>query len=139
MLYLTAELRRLLGLNISVEAISWTDWLHRIRSDPPMMFIVSWSADYADPTNFLDDGLHYLRRIWNQPDFWDLVDEARYEINESKRLALCRQADKILIDQAVMVPLYHGRNHWLVKPWIRNWSLSPSAFPNMANVIIEPH
>jgi ABC-type transport system substrate-binding protein len=45
----------------------------------------------------------------------------------------------MLINEAVILPLSYGMQHWLVKPWVKNYPLSPSEGWFLKEVIIEPH
>jgi ABC-type oligopeptide transport system substrate-binding subunit len=48
----------------------------------------------------------------------------RIVLEEGKRIKLYRQADRILIEEAVIVPLMYGQRHLLVKPWVRKYPIS---------------
>jgi oligopeptide transport system substrate-binding protein len=54
-------------------------------------------------------------------------------------MKLYQQADRILVEEAAIVPIFYGRQHLLIKPWIRGYSLSAISFPFWKDVIIEPH
>lgn len=49
------------------------------------------------------------------------------------------QADRILAEEAAIVPLTYERMHLLVKPWVRRYPTSPIKYWFWKNVIIEPH
>jgi hypothetical protein len=51
---------------------------------------------------------------------------------------LYRQADRLLIDAAVVVPRAYPRLHFLVKPWLR-YAISPTKYWLWKEVNIEPH
>jgi oligopeptide transport system substrate-binding protein len=129
-----------LGLNISAKSVSSLDeLLQLIMSDPPQIYAIGWVADYRDPNNFMGDGLQRIRRMWDRPELWELIDDAGHELDQSIRLDLYRKADRILVNEAVLTPMWYLRFNQLVKPWIRNWSLSIDGSPRLENVIIEPH
>jgi len=50
-----------------------------------------------------------------------------------------RQADRILVEEAPVLPLAYGRFHMLVKPWGRRYLTSPLRWWYWKDVIIEPH
>ena len=54
-------------------------------------------------------------------------------------MQLYQQADKILIQQAVAVPVYYARRHVLLKPWIRRFPSSGLKSWYWKDVILEPH
>jgi hypothetical protein len=54
-------------------------------------------------------------------------------------MKLYRQADKILVEHAVIIPLTYGRLHLLVKPWVRKLPMSPVKAWFWNDVILDPH
>jgi len=54
-------------------------------------------------------------------------------------MKLYRQADRILVEEAPIIPLTYRRWPLLVKPWVRKLSLSPMGEYSYKDVIIEPH
>ena len=54
-------------------------------------------------------------------------------------MKLYQQADRILVDEAVVVPLTYSRAHLLMKPWMRKYPTSALERWFWKDVIIEPH
>jgi ABC-type oligopeptide transport system substrate-binding subunit len=54
-------------------------------------------------------------------------------------MRLYGEAERILAQEAAIMPLNYGRRHRLTKPWVQE--LAPSALggPRWKDVIIEPH
>jgi oligopeptide transport system substrate-binding protein len=81
-----------------------------------------WAADYLDPQNFLSTLLHSQapenRTGYNNPQFDKLVDQADRETDPAKRLALYKEADQIVVNDAPWVPLYYPRDTELHKPYV---------------------
>jgi len=67
------------------------------------------------------------------------VGEARQVTDQGTRMKLYQQADKIIVEEAVIVPLTHARYHLLVKPWVSKHSTSAIRTWFWKDVIIEPH
>jgi ABC-type oligopeptide transport system substrate-binding subunit/class 3 adenylate cyclase len=101
----------------------------------PPLTASGWSADYPDPDSFLQLRLGWDEYGWRHAGFEELVDKARRTMDQSQRLHLLQQADRVLVEEAPIVPLTYGRGHTLVKPWVRN--VYPES--NLKDVIIEPH
>ena len=53
--------------------------------------------------------------------------------------SLYQAADRILIEEAAVIPLTYTRYHMLVKPWISHFRLSPMRWWHWKDVVIEPH
>jgi oligopeptide transport system substrate-binding protein len=66
-----------------------------------------------------------------------LLEEARTEQDVDRRMALYQQAEKLIIEEAVWAPLYHGRDHVLVKPYVKGFQSPPMVIPRLRYVSIE--
>jgi oligopeptide transport system substrate-binding protein len=91
-----------------------------------------WGADYPDPDTFLRVAVHGSSQ-WRNEAYERLIELARRITDQDRRMRLYRAAEKILIQEAVVLPLFYGRQHRLVKPWVKNY---PGPWKD---VIIEPH
>jgi peptide/nickel transport system substrate-binding protein len=76
---------------------------------------------------------------WQDETYTGLVARAGRVTDQSERMALYRQADRRLIDEAVVMPLTYWRRHLLLKPWVKRFPTSPLSFWFWQDVIIEPH
>jgi ABC-type transport system substrate-binding protein len=70
-----------------------------------------------------------------------LVETARRLMNHDERMELYRQADKILVEEAPILPLHHPMDVILAKPWVTRYPTSPLLVEQYygKDVIIEPH
>jgi oligopeptide transport system substrate-binding protein len=137
--YLQAQWRENLGVEIICEAMELAPYMDRLNREPPPLYFTAWVADYPDPDSFLR--LFSIRRWsgWQEKTFDSLIEEARSALDQSKRVKLYKEADRILIDEAVIVPLTYGQTHLLVKPWVRKYPTSALQGWFWKYVIIEPH
>jgi ABC-type oligopeptide transport system substrate-binding subunit/class 3 adenylate cyclase len=131
--YLQAQWKENLGINTAWEATEFEAYVRRIEKDPPHVFLWGWVADYPDPDNFLRGCNIPDKTGWRNEDYDRLVEEASRIMNQEQRMELYRQAERILIEQAAIMPVSYYRLHLLVKPWVRRY---PGPWKD---VIIEPH
>jgi len=54
-------------------------------------------------------------------------------------LALYRQAEQKLVDDAACLPLCFGKNYILVKPYVKGYKLNPMGFAMLNKVRVENH
>ena len=73
------------------------------------------------------------------PDSQTLLEKAGREQDEDASLALYREAEQKLVDDAAAIPLYFDRSFTLVKPYIEGYSLNPLGYLMLNNVSITPH
>jgi len=112
-----------------------------VSREQPHISFLGWFVDYVDPDSFLRLGLKRAQphTHWKNDSYQHLVEEARRSIDQERRLALYRRADRILMEDAPIVPLSYGRMHWLAKPWVTRYPLSPVRRLFAEDVIIESH
>jgi oligopeptide transport system substrate-binding protein len=94
-----------------------------------------WTADSPDPDNFLRV---YMQNVnWVDEVYSRLLEEARQSNDQRQRIELYQQAERILIEQVPIMPVYYNLRHFLVKPWIR--FRREHEFLYFKDVIQEPH
>ena len=103
------------------------------------MFFGGWVADYPDPDNLLRVSPIRLWTRWQNEAYDSLVEEARRVMNQRERMKLYGQADRILVEEAAIMPLSYGQLNLLVKPWVKKFPMSPMKVWFWKDVIIEPH
>ncbi len=136
---LQAQWQEKLGVQISVETRDWEEYFDRHRKGEAHLFFDRCMARYPDPD-------HCLREIWGgRPVWWwneaygALLEKARRVMDQGERMMLYRQADRILIEEAPVIPIGYGRQHLLVKPWVGKFPTSAIKHLFWKDVIIEPH
>ncbi|NOZ28314.1 MAG: AAA family ATPase [Chloroflexi bacterium] len=137
--YLGAQWRENLGAEIKWETAEYGVLRDRVDREPPHMFILSWGAAYPDPDFFLRVSPARRDSRWRSETYDGLVEQARRVTDQKERMRLYRQADRILVEEAVIMPLTYGRMHLLVKPWVRKFPTSAIRQWFWKDVIIEPH
>ncbi len=139
--YLQGQWRENLGIETTWEWIEWAMFLDRLEKKPPHMFSLFWTADYPDPDNFLRAAVSSIRGLtWWQNEAYDgLVEEARRAMDQEERMKLYHQADRILVEEAPIMPLQYPWWPLLVKPWVSKYPTSPMRRNFWKDVMIEPH
>ena len=132
-----ARWREDLGIEIVWEVVDFAMFEDGLRQEPPQMFLQGWAADYPDPDSFLRVAFPRDVTGWQNDTFDGLVESARRVMDPAHRLKLYAQADRILMEDAVVLPLVYGRKHLLIKPWVRNYNISEGQ--GWKDVVIEPH
>lgn len=84
----------------------------------------AWIADYVDPTSFLDmwrtdDSNNYTG--WSSAEYDSLLQQAALEATPDQRMAKLHQAERILLEEMPILPLYWYTRVYLLDPRVRNW------------------
>jgi oligopeptide transport system substrate-binding protein len=132
--YLIKQWHTTLGIDIPWEGTEWLAYLEKMW-EPHHLIIQTWEADYPDPDNLLRVFAKHSWSTWQNVDYGKLVEEARRSTDQERRMRLYRQADKILVEDAALIPLTYDQRIFLIKPWVINFH----RWLGWKNVIIEPH
>jgi ABC-type oligopeptide transport system substrate-binding subunit/class 3 adenylate cyclase len=110
-------------LDVSVDAVNvgWEDLVE--RRGPAGLVLCGWRADYPDPDHMLRATFHSSEGLnmpgWCNARFDRLVGEAARVADQGKRMALYREAERILVaEEAVVMPLGYAQGRILAKPWV---------------------
>jgi ABC-type oligopeptide transport system substrate-binding subunit/class 3 adenylate cyclase len=137
--YLQAQWRENLGVEITWKQMELGRLLDRLSRESPHLWLMGWIADYPDPDNFLRVSTWRFNTGWQSEAYDGLVEGARRALDQGKRMRMYQQADRILVEEAPILPLFYSRLHLLVKPWVKRFPVSPLKWWFWKDVIIEPH
>jgi len=99
-----------LGVSVSLSQKEIEILRNDLKDHNFMVSRAGWYGDYGDPTTFLDinrtgDGNN--DRAYSNPRFDALLDRAAEEPDESKRLGLLAEAERILVEEDVpLIPIF---------------------------------
>jgi oligopeptide transport system substrate-binding protein len=88
-----------------------------------------WIADYNDPMTFMDlfeSTSSFNTQKYSNPKYDDLIQSARKELDQDKRMDMLKEAEKILVtDDAGTAPMYFQGQALLIKPFITRYVNQP--------------
>lgn len=102
-------------------------------------FFIGWLADYPDPASFLQTNYLIDQSGWQNPTFDALVEAGRHTLDQGQRMDLYRQADRVLIEEAVVQPLFYGHIYELRQPWVHRLTGSSIYSPQWKDITLMPH
>jgi len=138
-----ASYKENLGLDITLQPVPWVDYLANLNQPdmPYQMFYLGWIADYPDPQNFLEILFHSESSQnyggYHNSTVDELLNRARGTQDATQRLALYRDVEQMLLDDAAWIPLYFETEYWLVKPTVKNFIIPPMKVPKFQYAYIE--
>jgi oligopeptide transport system substrate-binding protein len=134
------EWQQNLGVAISVRQLETENFLYNLKQEKDEMFTMGWIADYPDPHNFPDILFHTGSEVnigeYSNTTLDSLLDQAATEQDRADRLSMYQQAEQLVVDDAPCLPLFHGTNYILVKPYVKGYELSPLGIPDLSKVYI---
>lgn len=107
--YLQEQWRKNLGIEVEIRTLPWAAQVEAQYSGDFDMVCTGWGVSVNDPTTFLD---LFTSNQENNPSFYSnaeydkLIDDANQETDLVKRQDLLVKAEKVLIDDMAIGPMY---------------------------------
>ena len=124
-------------LGVTIDIVSLPNY-SMLKDSSGHLYDFGWVADYPNPQNFLEilfrSKQEFNYGAYENSVFDALVSNASLETDVDKRLLLYQEAEAQLLDDAAVVPLWHGINHVLVKSYVKNWSLDALGIPRLDEI-----
>jgi oligopeptide transport system substrate-binding protein len=114
-----------LGINMQLENKEWKVYLD---SQSLLDYDVSrsgWIGDYMDPITFLDlftTGNGNNDTGWGNPEYDELIAKAYRSTTEEAHFASLLAAERILLDELPVVPIYWYTRIYLKDPRLKGWA-----------------
>jgi oligopeptide transport system substrate-binding protein len=129
---ITSMWKEALGAEARLAAVEFKSLLQDIDRGDLDMFRSSWVGDYNDAYTFLqvlrsDFGINLPR--YKSAEYDDLLTKAAAEADTAKRRALLEEAERVLLRDHGIMPIYFYVNKRLVKPEVKGW------YDNVMNVV----
>jgi oligopeptide transport system substrate-binding protein len=121
-----------LGVDAKPAAVEFQSLFADIERRDVDVYRLSWVGDYNDPYNFLqylksDFGINLPH--YNSPAYDALLVEAGRQTDAARRRELLERAERLMLADHPVIPLYFYVNKHLVKPELQGW------YDNVMNVV----
>ena len=115
-----------LGIKITLLNQEWKVFLNTTRNGNFQISRKGWIGDYLDPNTFLDlhlegGGNNETRFVNKEHDKY--IKMAGSEIDPKKRQELFRKAEDILMEEAIVIPIYYYVSNKLVSSKVKMYDL----------------
>ena len=120
--FIQAEIQtNLPGMKINIETLPKKNRLERLRADDFELGLTRWGPDYADPMTYLDmwiTGSPNNYGAWSNTEYDSLIQSAKkgeLALDSEKRWEALKKAEKMVMDDAVICPVYQQGNAVMIK------------------------
>ncbi len=139
--------QKVFDINISLEAVENQVYRQNAREGLFQFGTGEWIGDFHDPITFLEifqyrnddktgNGMNDSR--WHNAQFVSLLERSAVEGNSVKRVELLAEAEKILVDEMPIIPVYHYAFDYAKKKDISGVILSPLGLADFKYVKKQP-
>jgi oligopeptide transport system substrate-binding protein len=140
--WLQSEWKRTLGLEVDTESQEFKVYLKDTVNGLYDVGRYAWAGNFPDPeAEFLP--IFRCKSPDNRPKFCSaeydaLLERAGATQDRKQRLAFAREAERILLDEAAIIPLYVYTQKRLRKPYVRDLAVNVVAMTPFRRVWIDP-
>ncbi|MBL0389347.1 peptide ABC transporter substrate-binding protein [Tumebacillus sp. ITR2] len=122
--FIKEQWRTNLGIDVQIELVPFKLRLQKQRTHDYDISLSNWGADYNDPMTFLDlfvgDG-PFNDVQYKNPKYDELIKSAQSEPDAKKRMQSLYDAEKLLMNDMAIGPVYFSASSFATKPYVKNW------------------
>jgi oligopeptide transport system substrate-binding protein len=142
-------LKENIGVKLNINIAPWAQHIENVQTGKSDFFRYAWVSDYPDPESFLTlfYGKHvpenfqdrsYINLGHFKNSLYDsLYAKARVELDKTLRYQLFSEAERILLDEAALMPLFYDENVRLVKKGVMNLPENPLNYMDFSVVYFQ--
>jgi oligopeptide transport system substrate-binding protein len=142
-------LKENIGVDVMLDVMPLNQLIENFESGKADFWRSAWIADYPDPENFLN--LFYGKHVpaslneksyinfarYISPEFDVIFEEALRATDEKKRLELFAKCDQMIIDDAVVMPIYYDSYIRLVQLNVKGFPINAMEYRDLSRVWFE--
>jgi peptide/nickel transport system substrate-binding protein/oligopeptide transport system substrate-binding protein len=132
------------GITLEVREVRWAELDRAITEATAPAFLIGWIADLPDPDSFLrspfETGGVANYFAFGDPVIDALLEQGARELNPVTRADLYRRIERLVLERAPIVPLYHGVEVMAVGSHVHGLDPGPMGLANLdlAGVWLTP-
>lgn len=123
---IAAGLKQHLNIDVQVVNQETKTFMDELNAHRLPFYMVSYGMDYLDASNLLGIWHSSGRHAWKHERFDQLIEEASGLVGDpERRHQMFREAERILIEDVGMIPVYHATPGVIWKPYLAGSELEP--------------
>lgn len=131
------------GVQLAIKSVAWASFLDAIRQPKTVPVLdLGWSADFPDPSNFLDVLFHSgganNHAFYADPAVDRLLEEARTVLDETARFGLDAEAERLIVAAAPLIFLYHPITYVMHDRRVHGYAIHPFLPARVTDVWLDP-
>jgi oligopeptide transport system substrate-binding protein len=121
--FLQGQMKDNLGIEIVLDPMESKALTQLVNAEQHQWAWFGWGADYPDPDNWLPDifgtGGGNNHTLYSNPAFDALATKAKQELDNTKRLQMWADAQKMVMADAPVVTMFYQERFWVMKPSVQ--------------------
>ena len=147
---ISSMLEKELGVRVVTTVLPVTQHFDRIHRGEAHFWREGWIVDHPDPENILElfhgkhvpgstDDISYLNSTrYSDERFDGWFSLAKTTVDPVARMKLLARAEKQLMNDVMVVPLYHERSVRLLQPYVRDLPINGMEYRDLGRTWFEP-
>ncbi|MFC0709540.1 ABC transporter substrate-binding protein [Azorhizophilus paspali] len=140
---LQADLAQI-GIQAEIRVIEWGELIRRAKAGEHDLLFMGWAGDNGDPDNFLtpqfacasvESGLNFAR--YCDPKLDRLIAEGKRSGDQAERTRLYEEAQKLIHEQALWIPLAHPTAAVLLRKGVEGYRANPFGRQDFGKVRLD--
>nr|MDQ3100963.1 hypothetical protein [Bacteroidota bacterium] len=143
-------LEKELGVRVVTTVLPVKQHMEKVERGEASFWREGWIVDHPDPENVLE--LFHGRNVPLNPNASSYMNSTRYRdkrfdgwftlaqttVDHNARMHLLAKAEKQLMNDAVVMPLYHERSIRLLQPYVHDFPINAMEYRDLSGVWFEP-
>ena len=135
------EWSKAFGIEVYLASCDWATFFKKIGSSDYQIATASWFTWYEDPIynmefmKYRSSGLNGTN--WENERYIELLDLADHELDPEKRSDFLAQAERLIIDEMPIIPVFSQTYKYLKNPRLQGIYLSPVGMLELKNAHFE--
>lgn len=135
------QLQKTFEIPITLESLEGKLFFEKLSQHNYQIANGSWFADFRDPINFLEVFKYKNNSTnntqWENPEYIALLDQSSMEADPEKRKSILQKAEKLLIDEMPVIPLFYYMFNFVKKDSIKGVYFSDLGYLDFKYAYIE--
>ena len=132
------------GIKANIRVIEWGELIRRAKNGEHDLLFMGWAGDNGDPDNFLTpqfscasvkSGLNFAR--YCDPGLDKLIADGKAASSQEQRTGLYHQAQKLIHEQALWLPLAHPTAFALTRQEVQGYQVNPFGRQDFSRVAVK--
>ena len=133
------------GIRAQIRVIEWGELIRRAKAGEHDLLFMGWAGDNGDPDNFLSPqfscaavktGTNFARYCSEALD--GLIGQGKASADQAVRSTAYHQAQRIIHDQALWLPLAHPTASVLLSDKVQSYQANPFGRQDFSRVSLRP-
>jgi oligopeptide transport system substrate-binding protein len=139
---LRKQWQRTLGITASLRSEEWASFQDSQQQLKYLVARRAWVGDYVDPNTYLDmfvtNGENNCTGFSNA-QYDKLIADAAQQPDKTKRTEILQSAERLLMDEMPIIPIYYYVSRNVVRPRVRGFYNNLQDLHPLRTVWIDPH